>query len=107
MLWAILWSQLTFAGTYDLRFIESHAFNQRDRTLIKKYLSDEYLLLQKQKQRAQFSEKLFSYLKDSNLEEVRKEMKENPYAGIEWPDNREVLETLMLKIENTNIEFKQ
>lgn len=110
MLFAIIWSQLilqdSLAGTYDLRFIESSLFSHKDRKLITKYLSDDYLFFQKQKQREKFGEKLFRYLRDSAVEDVKKEMAQNPYADIEWPDNREALEILMLKIENTNIEFK-
>lgn len=100
MFFAILLSQMTVAAAYDLKFVDSNLFTRRDRARLTKYFSADYIFVQKQKQRAKFSEKLFRYLRDTSSEEVKKEMAENPYAGIEWPDNREVLETLMLKIEN-------
>lgn len=100
MFLALLFSQIAFAGSYDLRFLESELFNNRDRARLNKYLSDEYLIFQKQKSRAKYSEQLFRYLRDSGVEEIRKEIKANPFAGLDWPDNLEGLHYLMLKIEN-------
>lgn len=96
----LLLSITTFAGSYDLKFFQSKFFTEKDRAKITRYLSDDYLVLQRQKERTKYSQNLFRYLRDASVEEVRNEIKENPFAGLEWPDNRESLEYLMLKIEN-------
>lgn len=100
MFCALILSNLVYAGTYDLKKFESGFFNARDRALITKYLSDDYLLAQRKRHRARYSQQMFRYLRDSAVQDTKKEMKANPFADLDWPDNREGLEYLMLKIEN-------
>jgi hypothetical protein len=84
---------------YQIEQFQSKIFNEKDKTLMKLYFSDDFLKNKRAEELASHGSKFFQFLSTSMAQEFREERKQNPFNEIPWPENLDFIDEYMIDLE--------